>query len=113
MKSCFKIIFAVPMLLALTMVFALPVYASDTEETQPAYHHVLDSEGILSEENSQKIEEAAAAVLEKNGVELFAYVTGKELKKPDTTGSKVYGTYAGTDASLVMMIDKKGTYLRP
>ena len=112
MKSYFRIILVVPIILALTVALAAPVYASDTKETQSAYHHLLDSEGILSEENSRKIEEAAAAVLKKNGVDLFAYVTGKELKKPDSTGSKVYDTYAQTDASLVMMIDKKGTYLK-
>ena len=115
MKNFFKKFSVLTVMFALAVVLAAPVYASEADaetETATEFHHVLDAEGLLSEENSQKIEEAAKAVLEKNGVDLFAYVTGKELKKPDTTGSSVYSTYAGTDASLVMMIDKKGAYLK-
>ena len=115
MKNFFKKFSVLTVMFALAVVLAAPVYASEADaetETATEFHHVLDAEGLLSEENSQKNEEAAKAEQDKNGVDLFAYVTGKELKKPDTTGSSVYSTYAGTDASLVMMIDKKGAYLK-
>ena len=112
MKKKISAFCAVLVVFMLIVTCAVPVYASEANDSEAEYHHVLDAEGLLSEENSQKIEEAAKAVLEKNGVDLFAYVTGKQLKKPDETGSSVYSANAGTDASVVMMIDKKGAYLR-
>ena len=115
MKKIMLKLSVLSLLFALAVALAAPVYASEAEAgAEPAteYHHVRDAEGLLSSENSQKIEEAAAAVLEKYGVDLFAYVTGKTLKKPDSTGSSVYSTYSETDASLVMIIDKKDVYLK-
>ena len=119
MKKIFMKLSVLSLIFALTVVLAAPVYASEADAKTGAedaaattYHHVLDAEGLLSEENTQKIEEAAAAVLDKNGVDLFAYVTAKELKKPDNTGSSVYSTYARTDASLCLMIDKKSVYIK-
>ena len=118
MNKLMKKLSVLSVIFALAVVLAAPVFAAEAndeteaETTATEIHHVLDAEGLLSEENSSQIEEAAAAVLEKNGVDLFAYVTGKTLKKPDETGNSVYSTYAKTDASLVMMIDKKGAYLK-
>lgn len=94
------------------VVFAVPVCASESTEAAQEYHHVLDAEGLLSEKNRNSIEEAAKAVLEKNGVDLFAYVTGKEITDTKKTGSSIYGQYASTDASVVMLIDKKSTYIK-
>ncbi len=98
-------------------VFATPVYASEADDdadtaTETEYHHVLDFEGLLSEEKSQSIEEAANAILENNGVDLFAYVTGDEISELKETGNSIYSTYSTTDASVVMMIDSKGAYIK-
>ena len=103
--------------LLLFALFAAPVYASESDvesdvETAVEYHHVLDSEGLLSEEKKQEIEEAAKAVLENNGVDLFAYVTAKEMADPKETGSSIYQNHSSTDASVVMMVDKKNAYIR-
>ena len=115
--------------LLLLFVTAAPVFASEevaapatatesTSESAPesateaGYHHVLDSGNVLSEENRREIEDAAAEVYTRNGVELFAYVTGKKLSKPDDTGKSIYGSNARTDAAVVMMIDSKNYYIR-
>ena len=111
--------------LLLLFVTAVPAYASEevdepataTESTtgsvtEAGYHHVLDSGNVLSEENSRKIEEAAAEVYARNGVELFAYVTGGKLSKPDDTGKSIYSSDARTDAAVIMMADSKNSYIR-
>ena len=107
-----KIIFVIPIVMALTFVSAAPVYASETDDTQQAYHHVLDAEGLLSEKNSTKIEKAAESVYEKNGIDLFAFLTGGKLSDPDETGSSVYESYARSRAAVVMMVDSESAYLR-
>ena len=108
----FKIIFVIPVILALTVALAAPVFASEADDTQQGVQHVLDAEGLLSEKNSKKIEKAAESVYEKNGIDLFAYITGKKLPDPDETGSSVYQSYARSKAALVMMVDSDNAYLR-
>ena len=94
-------------------VFALPVNASEAgTETAAEYHHVLDRDGSLSDSDRQSAEEAAKAVLEKNGVDLFVYLSKKEMPEPNETGGSIYQSYAATDASVVLMVDKKGAYIR-
>jgi len=95
------------------MAFPSTVFASeDTSSTEIQYHHILDSEGLLSQEDSQKLEEAAESVYDENGVELFAYVTGKKISKPDELGESVYNSSARTKAAVVMMIDSKSSYIK-
>ena len=94
-------------------VFALPVNASEAgTETAAEYHHVLDRDGSLSDSDRQSAEEAAKAVLEKTGVDLFVYLSKKEMPEPNETGGSIYQSYAATDASVVLMVDKKGAYIR-
>lgn len=95
--------------LLLLFVSAFPVYASEADHS---YHHVLDAEGLLTESETEKIESAAAEVLAKTGVDLFAYVTGKELSDPGETGSAIYNANAATDASVIMMIDQQSAYIK-
>ncbi len=97
------------------LVMAAPIYASE-EASQPenetGLHHVVDSEGLLSEKNRQKIETAAQSVYESNGVDLFAYITGGELSDPDGTGEEIYRSSAYTKSSVVMMVDSSNAYIR-
>ena len=92
---------------------AASVYASEESSSiEASYHHVLDSEGLLSEKNCNKIEKAAASVYEKNGVDLFTYVTEQELEDPDETGKSIYKSTAYTKSSLIMLIDAENIYIR-
>ena len=127
MKKTLATFFALALIYQIAISFAVPVHASgeaaaaDTQsaaqpetesETEAKYHHVLDAEGLLKEEDIQKTEESAKAVLQKNGVDLFVYVTSKTIKDPDDTGSGIYSANATTDAGVCLMLDKKKAYIR-
>lgn len=127
MKKTLATFFALALIFQIAISFAVPVHASgeaaaaDTQsaaqpetesETEAKYHHVLDAEGLLKEEDIQKTEESAKTVLQKNGVDLFVYVTSKTIKDPDDTGSGIYSANATTDAGVCLMLDKKKAYTR-
>lgn len=113
MKKIFSTICAVLIVLTVMSAGAASVYASEESSSiEASYHHVLDSEGLLSEKNCNKIEKAAASVYEKNGVDLFTYVTEQELEDPDETGKSIYKSTAYTKSSLIMLIDAENIYIR-
>ena len=105
----------VSLCVALMMLFVIsvPAYASEAEsEPETEYHHVVDSKGLLSEKNRQKIEKAAQSVYENNGVDLFAYIVDETIESADDTGESIYRSYAYTKSSVIMMVDPKKVYIR-
>ena len=105
----------VSLCVALMMLFVIsvPAYASEAEsEPETEYHHVVDSKGLLTEKNRQKIEKAAQSVYENNGVDLFAYIVDETIESADDTGESIYRSYAYTKSSVIMMVDPKKVYIR-
>lgn len=74
--------------------------------------HLIDGEGLINQKYAQKIESAAEAVYETNGVELFAYVTGNTISDPDSVGEGIYSKSARTASCALLLIDSSKTYIR-
>ena len=102
----------------MVFVMAFPVFASqddaakdDATEEVATVTHMVDNEKMLSKKTKAKLESAAEEVYEKNGVEVFGYLTEQTLDDAKSVGLTVYQSTARTDAAIILMYDANKVYL--
>lgn len=112
MKKILSVICVIPIILAMTLALAAPVYASEAEtETAAELHHVINPDGVISEKNANKIETAAEAVFEKNGIDLFTVITKEETPDFENTVDSIYKNTARKKAAVILLMDSENAYL--
>ena len=102
----------------MVFVMAFPVFASQDDAAKDgtagetaSVTHIVDNEKMLSKKNKAKLESAAEKVYEKNGVEVFGYLTGQTLDDAKSVSLTVYQSSARTDAAIILLYDANKVYL--
>ena len=112
MKKILSVICVIPVILAMTLALAAPVFASEAEtETAAELHHVINPDGVISEKNANKIETAAEAVFEKNGIDLFTVITKEETPDFENTVDSIYKNTARKKAAVILLMDSENSFL--